>query len=142
MTASSPVSEGASTTPRPTSYSRLNSLLSQKIVPASLLLIFALQCLWFIGTQSLTFDEPLHIAAGLDAWRLQRFEQSTDHPPLARLLCTLPLLNPKWQVEVQGLPEIRVTRISPNPVALAWRSRLMNVLLGLLLGWLVWREVA
>lgn len=142
MNAASQASVNASTTPRPTSHSPSNSLFSKKILPASLLLIFAIQSMWFIGTQSLIFDEPLHIAGGLEAWRLQRFEQSTDHPPLARLLCTLPLLNSKWQVEVQGLPEIRVTSVSPDPVSLAWRARAMNVLLGLLLGWLVWREAA
>lgn len=113
------------------------------IVPAALLLVYAVQCAWFIGTQSLTYDEPVHIAEGLDAWRNGRFEQYNDHPPLARLLCTLPLLNPKWQVQIEPLPEMfRVAAISPDPIALAWRARAVNALLGVGLGALIWVAVA
>jgi len=109
------------------------------MVPAFLLLVYALQCAWFIGTQSLTYDEPVHIAEGLDAWRNGRFQQYNDHPPLARLLCTLPLLNPKWQVDVEPLPEMfRVRAVSPDAVSLAWRARAVNAALGVLLGVLVW----
>ena len=105
-----------------------------------LALIYLGQCAWFIRTQSLTYDEPVHVAEGLNAWRYGRFEQYNDHPPLARLWFTLPLLNAKWQVEVQKLPDsFHITRITPDPEALAWRARAMNVLLGLLLAWLVWR---
>jgi 4-amino-4-deoxy-L-arabinose transferase-like glycosyltransferase len=110
------------------------------VLPALLLLLYLAQCAWFIRTQSLTYDEPVHIAEGLNAWRYQRFEQYNDHPPLARLWCTLPLLDPKWQVDVQQLPDtFQVTRIAPDPEELAWRARAMNVLLGLLLAGLVWR---
>ena len=123
------------------SSSPAHSWVVTKAIPALLLLIFALQCTWFIRTQSLTFDEPVHIAEGMDAWRNGRFEQYNDHPPLARLLCALPLINPKWQVDVQQLPDtFRIPRISPDPVSLAWRARAMNMLLGLLLGFLVWLE--
>jgi len=67
-----------------------------------------------IRTQSLTYDEPVHIAEGLNAWRYGRFEQYNDHPPLARLWFALPLLNPKWQVDVEKLPDsFHVTRIAP-----------------------------
>jgi hypothetical protein len=109
-------------------------------LPGLLAFLYVAQCAWFIRTQSLTYDEPVHIAEGLNAWRYGQFEQYNDHPPLARLWCTLPLLNPKWQVEVQQLPDsFHITRIAPDPEALAWRARAMNVLLGLLLAWLVWR---
>jgi hypothetical protein len=109
------------------------------LLPACLLFIYLTQCAWFIRTQSLTYDEPVHIAEGLDAWRHGRFEQYNDHPPLARLLCTLPLLSDKWQVQVQQLPRsFRIPSIGPDPETLAWRARAMNVLLGLLLAWLLW----
>lgn len=108
--------------------------------PVFLAIAFVLQCCWFIRTQSLTFDEPVHIAEGLNAWRFGRFEQYNDHPPLARLWCTLPLLNPRWQVEIQQLPDtFRVSRIASDPEALAWRARAMNLILGLVLMLLVWR---
>jgi dolichyl-phosphate-mannose--protein O-mannosyl transferase len=110
------------------------------LFPALLALIYVAQCAWFIRTQSLTYDEPVHIAEGLNAWRYGRFEQYNDHPPLARLWCTLPLIGPQWQVDVEPLfDSFRVIRITPDPVALAWRARAMNVLFGLLLAWLVWR---
>ena len=110
------------------------------LLPALLVFLYVAQCAWFIRTQSLTYDEPVHIAEGLNAWRYGRFEQYNDHPPLARLWCTLPLLDQKWQVDVEQLPDaFRVTRITPDPISLAWRARAMNVLFGLLLAWWVWR---
>jgi len=110
------------------------------LLPALLALIYVAQCAWFIQTQSLTYDEPVHIAEGLDAWRSGRFEQYNDHPPLARLWSTLPLLDQKWQVDIEQLPDaFRVTHIAPDPVSLAWRARAMNVWFGLWLAWLVWR---
>ena len=109
------------------------------LVPLVLCLIYLAQCAWFLRTQSLTYDEPAHIAAGLDAWRNGRFEQWNDHPPLARLLCTLPLLGARWRAEVEPQPlGFRVTRLDPDPVSLAWRARSGNVLLGLLLALLLW----
>jgi 4-amino-4-deoxy-L-arabinose transferase-like glycosyltransferase len=110
------------------------------ILPALLAFVYLAQCAWFIRTQSLTYDEPVHIAEGLNAWRYGRFEQYNDHPPLARLWCTLALLGQKWQVDIEQLPNaFHVTRITPDPISLAGRARAMNVLFGLLLAWLVWR---
>jgi hypothetical protein len=109
------------------------------ISPVILVILYLAQCAWFIRTQSLTYDEPVHIAEGLDAWRHGRFEQYNDHPPLARLLCTLPIVSEKWQMDVQPLPDgFRVSHFSPNPESMAWRARSVNVLLGLLLAILVW----
>jgi 4-amino-4-deoxy-L-arabinose transferase-like glycosyltransferase len=121
---------------------RINSgpVRMQWLLPVLLVVLYLAQCTWFIRTQSLTYDEPVHIAEGMDAWRDGRFEQYNDHPPLARLWCALPLLDHKWQVDIEKLPEsFRVSRITPDPISLAWRARAMNVLLGFLLAWLVWR---
>ena len=108
------------------------------IVPL-LCIAYMAECAWFIHTQSLTYDEPVHIAAGQDAWRNGRFQMWNDHPPLARLWCALPLLNQKWQVHIYGLPDgFRADQISPEPQALAWRARVMNAFLGLGLGLLLW----
>lgn len=116
-------------------------MLAERILPIGLLLTFALQCVWFMRTQSLTFDEPVHIAEGLDAWRHGRFEQYNDHPPLARLLCSLPLRSQKWQIEVEQLPDsFQIQGVSPDPVAMAWRARAMILPLGVLLGGLIWVE--
>ena len=117
------------------------------LVPGLLLSLYAIQCVWFIRTQSLTYDEPVHISEGLDAWRNGRFEDYNDHPPLARLLCTLPLIGRnsghQWQVDVEKLPTgFRAVNVSPDPVSLAWRARAVNVVLGLLLGFLLWLQAA
>jgi hypothetical protein len=107
------------------------------IIPTLLCLLFVGQCVWFMNTQSLSNDEPLHIIAGLDAWRLHRFERWNDHPPLVFLLDTLPLLVNHGEITIQ--PEARFTDgIRPSPEAVAWPARSVNVLLGVLLGMLLW----
>ena len=109
------------------------------IIPGVLCLLYLMQCAWFLRTQSLTYDEPVHIAEGLDAWRHGRFQQYNDHPPLARLWCALPLVGEKWQLEVQQLGNgLHVPRIAPDPESLAWRARSMNVVLGLALAIMLW----
>src|ERR1700693_731529 len=107
----------------PTSQERLPKTsragITRWLLPALLALAYVAQCAWFIRTQSLTYDEPVHIAEGLNAWRYGRFEQCNDHPPLARLWCTLPLIGPQWQVDVEPLfDSFRVTRITPEPISL------------------------
>src|SRR4051812_40614811 len=110
------------------------------LIPSLLLFVYLAQCSWFIRTQSLTYDEPVHIAEGLDAWRHGRFEQYNDQPPLSRLLLTLPLIPEKWQVEVQQLTDgFHVPRIAPDPMELAERARHVNTILGLILALLVWQ---
>jgi hypothetical protein len=104
-----------------------------------LCVIYLAECGWFIHSQSLTYDEPVHIAAGQDAWRSNRFQMWNDHPPLARLWCALPLLNDRWQIHAYGLVDgFRVDEIRPGPEALAWRARAMNVFLGLALALFLW----
>src|SRR5690242_15784213 len=108
-------------------------------IPVLLLAIYAAECAWFIRTQSLTFDEPVHITAGQEAWREGRFARWNDHPPLQRLLCALPLLSAKYQIAVEGQPDAyRVTAVQPDPQSVAWRGRAVSVALGIILGLLLW----
>jgi hypothetical protein len=108
-------------------------------IPALLLLLFAAQSLWFIKTQSLTYDEPAHIVAGVEAWQQSRFEHWNDHPPLGRLWLTIPLIGTrtefKWSTLNNGF---LFTAMTPGPETLAWRTRSMNTLLGLVLGLSLW----
>ena len=108
-------------------------------IPSLLLLLFAAQSLWFIKTQSLTYDEPAHIIAGVEAWQQSRFEHWNDHPPLGRLWLTIPLIdthtNFKWSTLNNGFV---VSAMNPGPQSLAWRTRPMNTLLGLGLGLSLW----
>jgi hypothetical protein len=121
--------------PAITAYS--NSRL--RPIPCFLLALFAVQSLWFIKTQSLTYDEPAHIIAGSEAWRMARFERWNDHPPLGRLWLTLPIAATPLDDEVQFTDrDFLVTRLNPGPEWLAWRTRPMNTLLGLALGVALW----
>src|SRR5258706_11192856 len=113
------------------------------IVPIVCFACFTAQCLWFIGTQSLTYDEPVHIIAGLDAWRYGRFDQWNDQPPLARLLLTAPiqfLSRTNWRLDDLGPSGANFWTVSirPDPTRLAWQTRPVNVALGLTLGLLLW----
>ena len=110
------------------------------MIPAAVLVIYMAQCAWFIRTQSLTYDEPIHVMAGLEAWREDRFQHWNDHPPLGRLLLTLPLLHRRFQVEVTQDAEFRVDTptLQPGPEEIAWRGRSVNVVLGVILGVLLW----
>jgi 4-amino-4-deoxy-L-arabinose transferase-like glycosyltransferase len=115
-------------------------------LPSLLCLIFLAQGLWFIGTQSLTFDEPVHILTGLQIWRAGSYAEWNDHPPLARILLAIPLLGRDWQLGLarrqdqwnDHSPKARLVWSPQNPEALAWHVRPVNLLLGLLLAILLW----
>ena len=94
-----------------------------------------MQSLWFIGTQSLTYDEPAHIIAGVEAWQHGKFEHWNDHPPLGRLWLSLPLARARTDFVWQQLPTgFLVTAMQPGPEWIAWHTRPMNTLLGIALG--------
>jgi hypothetical protein len=108
-------------------------------IPALLLTLFALQSLWFIQTQSLTYDEPGHIIAGLQAWQQGRFEMWTDHPPLGRFWLMLPIARAKVAITSEPLARgYHVSAMQPGPEWLAWHTRPMNTLLGIALGITLW----
>jgi 4-amino-4-deoxy-L-arabinose transferase-like glycosyltransferase len=118
---------------------RRRNLHPRTAIPFVLLSVFAMQSLWFVQTQSLTYDEPAHIIAGVDAWRHGRFELWNDHPPLGRLWLTLPVARADsqfaWQQLLSGY---RIMAMQPGPEEMALRTRPMNTVLGLALGIALW----
>jgi dolichyl-phosphate-mannose-protein mannosyltransferase len=128
------------------------STFATVILPAILLLAYLGQCAWFIQTQSFTFDEPTDILAGLELWRTGQYSGGlamNDHPPLSRLLCTLPAIGARFQVGNKVVPNPEAVAwhnsdfdsfgsILPNPEAVAWHTRPVNALLGAILGVLLW----
>ncbi len=126
--------------------------LSTIILPAILLLAYLAQCAWFIQSQSFTFDEPIDILSGLEQWRTGQYSGGlgmNDHPPLARLLCTLPAINSRFQIGNKVVPNPDAVawhnsdfdsfgRVLPNPEAVAWHTRPVNAVLGAVLGLLLW----
>lgn len=108
-------------------------------LPLILLVVYVAQCAWFIRTQSFTFDEPVHIVTGQEMWRYGRIQDWNDHPPLQRLLCTLPLIGQKWQVDVKGhFPEFTALAFHPGPQEMADRGRAVSVVLGIILALVLW----
>ena len=112
----------------------------RSLIPVILLIIYVLQCAWFIRTQSLTYDEPCHVYAGLDAWRNGRFLMWNDHPSLPRLWLTLPLLASRFNVRFVDLhaERVQVREVAPDPITVAKRGRWMNVVLGIALAIALW----
>jgi len=108
-------------------------------IPLLLVACYVAQSLWFIGTQSFTWDEPLHIHAGLEEWRRGSFRAVSDHPPLGHLLPTVFAAHTDAQFKFFSRPGIfRVDGITPDPVRLAWQTRPINLALGVLLAALIW----
>ena len=65
--------------------------LHRVVVPA-LLLFTAFRAVTSLRSDSVTFDEPFHLVAGVNAWRNADYRLSPDHPPLARMWAALPVL--------------------------------------------------
>jgi len=122
------------------------------ILPGILLLAYLAQCAWFIQSQSFTFDEPINILSGFEQWRTGQYSGGrgmNDHPPLARLLCTLPAINSRFQIgdKVVSNPDSvawhnsdfdSFGRVLPNPETMAWHTRPVNAILGAVSGLLLW----
>lgn len=59
---------------------------------ALLLLALAAQVIHAIRGESLTWDEGDHIFAGYETWKTHDYGLNPEHPPMVKLLATLPLL--------------------------------------------------
>jgi 4-amino-4-deoxy-L-arabinose transferase-like glycosyltransferase len=69
----------------------------------ALLVIQALQVAFIVHRESLTFDEDNHIFAGYMMHKTADYGLNPEHPPLVKLLATLPLLGKNlWTPPLQG----------------------------------------
>lgn len=97
-----------------------------------------------IQLESQTYDEGFHITAGYSYWKTGDYRLNPEHPPLAKLLCALPLLFTKaefpdraeaWakadQVEYFGYFLYR-NRVDADRMLLL--ARLVTIVLTLVLG--------
>lgn len=111
------------------------------LIPLLLLFAYAIQGVWFIRTQSFSWDEPLHLSAGLEEWRDGSFKFVSDHPPLAHLLPAAWLAHDRSvQMNFVTKPLVSVDLVSttPDPDYIARRSRPAILLLGVILAGLLW----
>jgi len=68
-----------------------------------LLLVQAALALTIVHRESLTFDEDDHMFAGYMMWKTGDYGLNPEHPPLAKLLATLPTLRENlWVPPLQG----------------------------------------
>ncbi len=58
-----------------------------------LLVVLAVEVVSTIRQQSLTWDEGDHIFAGYESWKTGDFGLNPEHPPMVKLLATIPLLH-------------------------------------------------
>jgi hypothetical protein len=63
-----------------------------RILVAALLLVQGARCLYNSWRETQTVDEGIHIASGYTFLKTGLYELDTEHPPLARVWFTLPLL--------------------------------------------------
>jgi hypothetical protein len=80
------------------------------VLVLALLLAFWLQMFFALPKLSATTDEVAHLPAGYSYWVMRDFRLNPEHPPLAKLLASLPLLalqppldteSPEWKAAQQ-----------------------------------------
>ena len=112
---------------------------------ACLLIVLALQLVLSARRESQTWDEACHIFAGYNYWKNANFGDNPEHPPLVKLLATLPLL--RLPLNVPAHPGIfskeedflTATQFvySNDAETIVFRTRIAAAILTLLLGLLV-----
>ncbi len=116
------------------------------LIAATLLAIMAILLVTSTRQQSQTFDESTHLFAGFEYWKHADFGRNPEHPPLVKLLASLPLLRMGLH-EPPAIPIpffkaqdfINGTQLlyTADADAILLRGRLMIALLSLTLGLLV-----
>jgi 4-amino-4-deoxy-L-arabinose transferase-like glycosyltransferase len=72
-------------------------------IVAACLAIQAFEFGYIVHRESLTFDEANHMFAGYMMWKTRDFGLNPEHPPLVKLLATVPLLHQDlWVPPLQG----------------------------------------
>src|SRR5947207_5393748 len=63
---------------------------------------FCLQALLALPKLSASTDEPVHLSAGYSYWQTRDFRLNPEHPPLAKLIASLPLLFMKPKLDTSS----------------------------------------
>ncbi len=127
---------------------KISVSMEKKYIAYVLLLIFAVLAITSMTHNSATSDEVAHIAAGYSYWNYFDYRMNPEHPPLVKLWATLPLLfiNPalpvydyfeagdEWEFGKQFL-----YFSGNNADQIYFWCRLMIVIIGIILGWYIFR---
>ena len=122
--------------------------MNPKLRNAVVLLIFAAAFITLTVSsyvqKSATADEPTHLTAGYTALKLGDYRIDPEHPPFLRMWAALPLLwlpdikldtaSPYWRAALPGSFAHQFLYRDNNADQLLYRARFMIVLLGVLLG--------
>jgi len=127
--------------------------LETELLACGALLLFATLCVYSYTRKSATYDEPLHLAHGFNALASGDYRLDPGHPPFARVLAALPLLAGKvvgvdaaaidsaspasWAPPLQNSVAHRFLYVDNDADRLLYRARFMSVLLGIVLGGLI-----
>jgi len=77
---------------QPSTHHNSSSLLL-KILPFFILSLYVLQGIFFITAKNYTYDEAVHVSSGYSYWVTGEYRMNIfDHPPLAELIESFPLL--------------------------------------------------
>src|SRR6266850_8188695 len=122
-------------------------------LPGVLLLLFVAHALSASLIKTPTYDEPVHIGAGLSYLRTRDFKVNLQHPPLLKELAALPLLiaGVRWPVRAEAWAALgplapaafqwqlgNAVLFANDPARVLFWSRLPLLLLTALLGWALW----
>lgn len=113
---------------------------------------FTLQAVLGARAMSAATDEVIDIAAGYSYWKTHDGRMNAEHPPLVKLLLTMPLLplgltvptgDPSWRDQYESaFAAAFVYRDLGNAERIVVRSRMPIVLLAVVLALFVWRWAA
>ena len=127
-----------------TSWLKQRAASWHKPIVILLLLAIGLQCVLSMRTETMTFDEPIHLLAGYTYLKTGDFSLIWQHPPLTEVICATPLLllQPKLPSHYENDRSYQYDFFyedNDNSDQLLFWARIPTVLLSLLLGLTVFR---
>lgn len=122
--------------------------MEKKWLVFCLLAVFFFLAIMSMRNNSATSDEVTHIASGYSYWKYFDYTFNQEHPPLVKLWATVPLLfmNPAlpeeptlWTGDQWNYAKTFLYSIDHDADSIYFWSRFMMVLIGIVLGYYVYR---
>lgn len=115
---------------------------------AAILLVFSALAFDAARYDAPTYDEALHMTSGYSFLKTGRYWMDIDHPPLGRIILAAPLLalapaldtgHPAWRERLRyEFSDAFLYHNSVDPQRLLIACRLMTIVMGVVLGVLLW----